>query len=192
MAPINISTVNRKDTLNAVTKYKRPNKVFYSSFEKEGAPPSIMCYNGDFFWTQSKSGELTIQPKEDGDYFFKVNMIGLADVLLEENAEIEYLGIEKLQETEFYTLSVKREGWSLSYKFFFDLKTGLPFCSMAIGSMIKRYAVYKDYRRNEGVMFHHVEETYDDQWNLESKAIFINRRINRPIDDSEFNAPQSK
>ncbi|HMR55989.1 MAG TPA: hypothetical protein PKC10_01640 [Cyclobacteriaceae bacterium] len=175
------------DTLIVVMKHKRPNRYFHSSFDRIDSSYSILCFNGEIFWTKIR-GQLEIQSKEDSEYFKQVSMIGLADVLLESSTIIEYLGREKLKGIEFHTLKVKRKGWLLSQKIYFDPITGLPFCSTVIDSLTKRYTLFKDYRNIDGIILHYSEEVYDEKWNLESIATFIKIELNTTIPDNDFEA----
>ncbi|MBP9926746.1 MAG: hypothetical protein KBF45_12240 [Cyclobacteriaceae bacterium] len=185
--------IQRDDTTSVIiSKYKRPDKVYIQFLKGADSSSSIMCYNGEVLWTQGKNGELNVQSKKDSEYFRQVSMIGLADVLLEKDTEIEYSGVEKLKEKEFYVLRIRRAGWLLSQKSYFDMETGLLFCSVSIGSDTKRYTLFKNYREVNGVLFYHLEEVYDSDWNLESKTVFKGIKINIPIADSEFNIPVAK
>ncbi|MBL7875815.1 MAG: hypothetical protein JNL53_09125 [Cyclobacteriaceae bacterium] len=180
------------DTLKATKKFKRPSKIFYSLLRNGDSISLIMCNNNKVFWTQNKNGQLSVHSKEEGEDFVKTSMMGFADVLLKKDTELEYLGKEKLCEEEFYVLRVKGAGWYLSSKWYFDKETGLLFCASPIDSSIKRYTIFKNYEKiDDVVLFHFLEEVYDDQWNLESRYIFINRKVNVVIDDSEFDIPHS-
>jgi hypothetical protein len=112
--------------------------------------------------------------------------MGLFDVLQEEDTEMEYLGIEELQGKKYNIIKVKRKGWRLYHKYYFDLKTHFLYCAIVIGANSKRYTIYTDYRKVENIYFPFIEEAYDDQWNLTSRAIYVNRQLNIPIDDEEF------
>jgi len=188
--PVNIFITQGNDTTNVITKFKRPDKFFYRSSNITDSLSSVMCYNGEVVWTKSKSGGLDIQSAEDGVYFSKVmSRIGLADVLLKENTEIVYLGIELLQNKEFYTLRLKGEGWFFSHKYFFDMETGLLFCSTGWDAPTIRHTLYKEYKKTGTILFHSIEEGYDEHWNLESRTIFKKRTINAEVTDSDFNVP---
>jgi outer membrane lipoprotein-sorting protein len=182
--------IQNNDTSSVIiNKYKRPDKTYIKFLKAVDSSSSIMCYNGEVLWTQSKNGKLNVQSKKDSEYFRQISMIGLIDVLLEKDTEIEYLGTEKLKDTMYHTLRIKRTGWFLSCKYYFDIHTGLPFCSVVIDSDTKRYTLFKNYREVNGVLFYHLEEVYDSDWNLESKTILKSIKINEPIADSEFGIP---
>jgi len=189
---VEVPTKNRQlfninsDTLFFLKKYKRPNKYFFNSFTKNSSSSSTQCFNGEVFWAKTQDGKLMVQSKEDSRYFEQVNMMGLADVLLENSTIIEYLGEEELDGKKFHALKIKRNGWLLSQKTYFDQYTGLPFCSTMIGSQTIRFTLYKDYKSNEGITLHYSEEIYDEQWNLESVATFFSIRIDSPVSDDEF------
>lgn len=181
----------KRDTLKVIIKYKRHSKLYYKSSQEENSMSSIMCYNGKIFWTQRAGGDVSIQSREYGEYFLQSGMIGFADVLLEKTSEVEFMGVEKLQAKEYNILKVKREGWKLPSKFYFELESGLRYCTMALGAATERYTVFKDYRKIDGVFFHFVEEGYDKHWNLESKTITERIQINVPLADEEFSVPNS-
>jgi hypothetical protein len=181
----------KEDTAKTITKRKKPGKFSYCSLRRGDSFSSILGYNGELFWTQSKSGELSIQSHENAEYFAQTSMT-LPYQLLEKSTEIEYLGVEKLLGTEYYTLRIKGKGWLFSSKYFFDTKTRLPFCVVSLDAPTKKYTLFKDFKRVEGVVFHYIEEVYDDQWNLIAESIFTNRRINLPVPDAEFDLPHSK
>lgn len=184
-----IFEIGSTDTLNTLLKIKKPNKFFYESSGK-ALFSNILCFDGEILWTQSSSGLKSVKTNDEIEYFQNLNMNGLADILAEKSTEIESLGIEKLKNVDYYVLKITVHGWMFSQKYFFDLKTGLPFCSMALGSINQRYTIYKDYRENAGMMIHYVEEVYDHLWNLESRAIFSDIRINSELDDDEFIMPK--
>lgn len=177
------------DTLRFVFKHMKPDRVFINFLEPNYSNSSIMCYNGNFFWTKFGEGDISVQPARDGEYFRQTSIIGLWEVLMEKNPEIEYLGTEKLQGREFYTLRVKRAGWYLSNKYFFDKVTGLLFCAITLESTVTRYTLFKNYEDIDGLLFYHLEEVYDNNWQLESQTIFKSIKINSPIGDSEFKIP---
>lgn len=187
----NVRTL-KGDTLRFIFKHMRPDRIIINFLEPNYSNSSIMCYNGKFFWTKFGEGDVSIQPAQDGEYFRQTSIIGLWEVLMEKNPEIEYLGTGKLEGKEFYTLRVKRPGWFLSSKYFFDKVTGLVFCAMTLESSITRYTIFKNYREIDGLLFHHLEEVYDNNWQLESQTIFNNIKLNIAISDNEFNVPDSK
>lgn len=185
-----IFEIGRTDTLNTLLKIKRPNKFFYESSGK-GLFSNILCFDGEILWTQSSSGLKAIKTSDEIEYFQNLNMNGLADILTDKSTEIASLGIEKLKGVDYYVLRITVHGWMFSQKYFFDLKTGLPFCSMALGSINQRYTIYKDYRENAGMVIHYVEEVYDHLWNLESRVIYKDIRINEVLEDNEFIIPKN-
>lgn len=180
------------DTLRFIFKHMKPDRVIINFLEPNYSNSSIMCYNGKLFWTKFGEGDISVQPAQDGEYFRQTSIIGLWEVLMEKNPEIEYLGTEKLQGKEFYTLRVKRADWYLSSKYFFDKVTGLLFCAITLESSVTRYTLFKNYKKIDGLYFYHLEEVYDSDWQLESQTIFNKIEINTTITEGEFNLPISK
>jgi hypothetical protein len=178
------------DTLNVIYKFKRPNKIYYSSHRNTDLFEGILCHNGNYFWTRpSKTGNFSIQSKEEGDAFVQHSFIGLFEVLQEEDTEIEYLGIEELQGEKYNILKIKRKGWYRYHKYYFDMDTRLLYGVTVIDANAIRYTIYKDYKKVDNIYSPFVVDAYDDKWNLTSRATYTNIQLNVPIDDKEFQIP---
>lgn len=165
------------DTSYATIYVEKPDRV--KSVWKNGEELSILALDGEVLWSQFGGRRPQVSPVEDVPVFRSTMvLIGVEEYFLDTTAHIFWLGEGEIEGKKCDILRGRSEVLDTYYDYYFDRATGLLLCSKSPRNIS---TLYKNHKWQDGFLFCHVEELYDESDKLKAvysvKKIFVNPRF---------------
>jgi len=173
------------DTSHFTIFLAKPNK--YKQTEVQGTAVSILGLDGDTLWVQ-RNGNSSIIPDEQLSIFKSTMVIvGMEDLFLDSTADISYIGNRDFQGKVYSVLRAKKTDWLYYYDCYFNRQTNLLYCSISTHNGVVTF--FKNHKWIHGLLFHFVEEVYDDMKNPISKSLYTKIEVDPQLEESIFKYP---
>lgn len=180
------------DTSYATIYVEKPDRV--KSVWKNGEKLSILALDGEVLWSQFGGRRPQVSPVEDVPAFKSTMvLIGIEEHFLDTTAQIAWLGEDSIDGKKCdvlrHTVKIADTYYPKTYfDNYFDQATGLLLCQK---SHKKRWAFYKDYAWQDGLLFFYKEENYSESGKLETAYWTKKIEVNPQFDEGVFKLPEN-